>query len=57
MNVQLGHLRTLAGVWLQEPITLDDVSGSPHADLQVEFTRLQELEQKTISRWNESLDS
>jgi hypothetical protein len=57
MNVQLGRLRTLAGVWLPEPITLDDVSGSPHPDLQVELTRLQELEQKTISLWNESLNS
>jgi hypothetical protein len=55
MNVQLGRLRTLAGVWLQEPITLADISGSPHMDLQVELSRLERLEQQTISMWDESL--
>jgi hypothetical protein len=56
LNVQLGRLKTLSGVWLREPITLDDISGSPHPDLQVELTRLEALEQKTISLWNECLD-
>jgi len=55
MNVQLGRLRTLSRVWLREPITLADVCGSPHMDLQVELSRLQALEQKTIGLWNESL--
>jgi hypothetical protein len=56
MNVQLGRLRTLAGVWLRESITLADVSGSPHMDLQVELSRLERLEQQTIGFWNESLN-
>jgi hypothetical protein len=56
MNVQLGRLRSLSGVWLREPITLADVSGSPHIDLQVELSRLERLEQQTIGLWNESLN-
>jgi hypothetical protein len=43
-NVQLGRLRTLSRVWLQEPITLEDVSFAPHIDLQVELSRLRALE-------------
>ncbi|CZR69862.1 uncharacterized protein PAC_19762 [Phialocephala subalpina] len=31
INVQLGRLRSLAGVWLREPITLADVQASPHS--------------------------
>jgi hypothetical protein len=48
LNVQLGRLKSLSGVWLREPITLADVSGSPHIDLQVELSRLERLEQQTI---------
>jgi hypothetical protein len=56
MNVQLGRLRSLSGVWLRELITLADVSGSPHIDLQVELSRFECLEQQTIGLWAESLN-
>lgn len=55
MNIQLGRLRTLARVWLREPITLANVSGSPYTDLQVELSRLESLEEQTIGMWNKSL--
>jgi hypothetical protein len=32
MNVQLAGLRMLSGVWLRDPITLEDVSFAPHMD-------------------------
>ena len=57
INVQLGRVKTLSGVWLREPITLEDVSFTPHPDLQVELSRLEALEQQTISLWEGSLDS
>jgi hypothetical protein len=56
LNVQLGRLRSLSGVWLREPITLTDISGSPHMDLRVELARLERLEQQTISLWTESFN-
>jgi hypothetical protein len=37
INVQLGRVKSLLGVWLQEPITLKDVSFTPYLDLQVEL--------------------
>ena len=49
INVQLGRVKSLSGVWLREPITLKDVSFVPHVDLQVELSRLERLEQQTIS--------
>jgi hypothetical protein len=51
INVQLGRLRTLSGVWLREPITLADVQASPHQDLQTEILRLENIEQDTIQSW------
>lgn len=57
INVQLGRVKSLAGVWLREPITLKDVSFTPHPDLRVELSRLEALEQQTIGLWESSLDS
>jgi hypothetical protein len=54
INVQLGRVKTLSGVWLREPITLEDVSFGPHPDLQVELSRLEALEQQTIGLWESS---
>lgn len=54
INVQLGRVKTLSGVWLREPITLDDVSFVPHTDLQVKLSRLEALEQQTIGLWEGS---
>jgi hypothetical protein len=51
INVQLGRLKTLSGVWLREPITLADVQASPHKDLQLEILRLEDIEQDTIRSW------
>lgn len=51
INVQLGRLRTLSGVWLREPITLADVQASPHKDLQIEILRLESIERDTIRSW------
>jgi hypothetical protein len=45
INVQLGRVKTLSGVWLREPITLQDVSFRPHPDLHAELSRLEALEQ------------
>lgn len=56
VNVQLGRLKSLAGVWLREPITLEDISFTPHEDLRVELSRLECLERGTVSVWTESLD-
>ena len=52
INVQLGRLRSLSGVWLQEAITLADFRLSPHMDLQVELVRLQNIE---IAKFNHGL--
>ena len=57
INVQLGRVKSLSGVWLREPITLEDVSFTPHPDLRVELSRLEALEQQTIGLWESSLDS
>jgi hypothetical protein len=57
INVQLGRVKTLSGVWLREPITLEDVSFGPHPDLRVELSRLEVLEQQTMSLWDSSPDS
>lgn len=54
INVQLGRVKTLSGVWLREPISLEDVSFRPHPDLQVELSRLEELEKQTIGLWESS---
>jgi hypothetical protein len=54
INVQLGRVKSLSGVWLREPITLKDVSFTPHPDLRVELSRLEALEQQTISLWESS---
>lgn len=57
INVQLGSVKSLSGVWLRERITLEDVSFRPHPDLQVELSRLEALEQQTLDLWKGSLDS
>ncbi|KAH6719516.1 hypothetical protein BKA61DRAFT_653041 [Leptodontidium sp. MPI-SDFR-AT-0119] len=51
INVQLGRLRSLSGVWLREPITLADLQASPHKDLQIELSRLERIEQSTLRSW------
>ena len=51
INVQLGRLRSLSGVWLREPITLADIQASPPKDLQIEILRLENIERDTIRSW------
>jgi len=51
INVQLGRVKSLSGVWLRDPITLQDVSFAPHPDLRVELSRLEALEQQTVGLW------
>ena len=51
INVQLGRVKSLSGVWLREPVTLEDVSFTPHPDLRVELSRLEALEQLTLASW------
>jgi hypothetical protein len=51
INVQLGRLRSLSGVWLREPITLADIQASPHKDLQTELLRLEDIERDTVRSW------
>ena len=53
INVQLGRVKSFSGVWLREPITLKDISFTPHRDLSAELSRLEGLEQQTISLWTE----
>lgn len=52
INVQLGRLKSLSGVWLREPITLADLQASPHKDLQLEILRLEKIERETIQLWS-----
>lgn len=52
INVQLGRLRSLSGVWLRDPITLADVQASPHKDLQAEIMRLEHIERDTLRLWS-----
>jgi hypothetical protein len=52
INVQLGRLKSLAGVWLREPITLADITASPHKDLGIELSRLENVEQNIIRSWS-----
>jgi hypothetical protein len=54
INVQLGRLKSLSGVWLREPVSLQDVSFAPHPELRVELSRLEALEQQTIGVWDSS---
>jgi hypothetical protein len=56
INVQLGRVKSLSGVWLREPVTLECISFAPHPDLQVELSRLEALEQQTISLWEGRFD-
>jgi hypothetical protein len=56
VNVQLGRVKSLSGVWLRDPITLEDLSFAPHLDLQLELSRLEALERQTISLWADSLN-
>jgi hypothetical protein len=52
INVQLGRVKSWSGVWLREPVTLEDVSFTPHPHLRVELSRLEALEQQTFALWN-----
>jgi hypothetical protein len=52
INVQLGRLRSLSGVWLREPITLANITASPHQDLKTELLRLENMEQTTTRLWS-----
>ena len=52
INVQLGRVKSLSGVWLRQPITLEDVPFTPHPDLRVELSRLEALEQQTLASWD-----
>jgi hypothetical protein len=52
INVQLGRVKTVSRVCLREPITLEDVSFTPHPDLRVELSRLEALEQQTFALWD-----
>jgi hypothetical protein len=51
INVQLGRLKSLSGVWLRETITLADITASPHKDLGIELLRLENIEQDTMRSW------
>jgi hypothetical protein len=51
INVQLGRVKSLSGVWLRDLITLQDVSFTPHPDLRVKLSRLKALEQQTVGLW------
>jgi hypothetical protein len=53
LNVQLGRVRTLLGLWLRESITLEDVSYKPDPALHVEMERLLCLEKKTLDLWKQ----
>jgi hypothetical protein len=49
--MQLGRLRSLSSIWLQEPIMLADVQASSHLDLNLEFLHLENIEQETLQLW------
>ena len=51
LNVQLGRIRSLAGLWLREPIQLADVQSKPDPALYIEVERLRGLEEQTIRVW------
>ena len=51
LNVQLGRIRSLDGLWLREPIQLADVQSKPDPALHVEVERLMGLEEQTIRLW------
>jgi hypothetical protein len=51
LNVQLGRIRSLDGLWLREPIQLADVQSKPDPALHVEVERLRVLEEQTIRLW------
>ena len=51
VNVQLGRVKTLKGVWLREAITMADVSYQPKPDLGIEISRLEALEEETLLVW------
>jgi hypothetical protein len=51
LNIQLGRIRILSGLWLQESITLDDVRYKPDPALHVKMKRLLSLEITTIDAW------
>jgi hypothetical protein len=51
LNVQLGRVKSFAGVWLREPIQLSDVQSRPDPALEIEVQRLVALEQNTITAW------
>ena len=52
LNVQLGRVRSLAGLWLQELIKLADVQCRPEPAFYAKMERLCLLEEQTIRIWN-----
>src|SRR6201746_2971176 len=52
INVQLGRVKSLSGVWLREPISFEDISFTPHPHPRVELSRLEALEQQTLASWD-----
>ena len=52
LNVQLGRIKSFAGLWLREPIELADVQNRPDPALLIEDERLRTLEAQTIERWS-----
>jgi hypothetical protein len=51
LNVQLGRIKSLAGLWLREPIQLADVQSRPDPALYNEVRRLEALEVRTLGVW------
>lgn len=52
LNVQMGRVKSLAGVWLSKSITIHDVSCRPDVDLEKELERLEALALLTEARWD-----
>jgi hypothetical protein len=51
LNVQLGRVRSLSGLWIRERITLEDVGYKPDPALHIEMERLLFLEKRTLDLW------
>jgi hypothetical protein len=52
LNVQLGRIKSFAGLWLREPIELADVQNRPDPALLIEDERLRNLEAQTMEIWS-----
>ncbi len=51
LNVQLGRIKSFAGLWLREPIQLSDLQSQPDPGLAEEVQRLTSLQQRTLTIW------